>query len=138
MRPPSRVWNTAVVLSGLALLSYLARTFIDYGFVYHEFGVPESGALGWVTLFNLAFFGGWIWAVAAASHRRVPPMLVLLAYDALLLVFALVTLASLCPSPCRTAWPVGEIAIWSNLVLGIAASVAVVMSLRKGSSVPAD
>ncbi len=120
--------KAALALSGASLLSFLARTFVDYGYVYHEMNL-QGGALGFVTLFNLGFFGGWIWALVAASHEGRRAMFVLLGYSVLLVVFGLATSVSLCPSPCQTAWPVGEIAIWSNSVIGIPATIAVALSL---------
>ena len=115
----STSWNLAITASALALLSFLSRTFIDYHVVYAEVGAAES--MGMVTLVNLAFFGGWIWALIAASLMGRRAMFVLLGYNALLVLFGLVTVTSLCPPPCRTLWPVGSISIWSNLVIGILA-----------------
>jgi hypothetical protein len=117
-----------LVLSAAALLSFLARAFIDYRFVYDELGFSTT-SLGLVTLFNLAFFAGWIWALVSASHGARRAMFVLLAYGAILVLFGLATLISLCPSPCRTGWPVGEVTIWSNLLVGIPATVVVARHL---------
>lgn len=37
----------------------------------------------------------------------------------------------LCPTPCRTGWPVGAFAIWSNIVLGfLTASLALAVPRR--------
>lgn len=125
-------WNLAITASVLALLSFLSRTFIDYHVVYAEVGAAES--IGMVTLVNLAFFGGWIWALIAASRVGRRAMFILLGYDALLVLFGLVTVTSLCPPPCRTMWPVGSISIWSNLVIGILAVGLVWRSLRRNLS----
>ncbi len=121
-------WKAALALSGASLLSFLARTFVDYGSVYRELNL-EGGALGFVTLFNLGLFGGWVWALVAASHESRRAMFVLLGYSVLLVVFGLATSVSLCPSPCQAAWPVGEIAIWSNSVIGIPTTITVALSL---------
>ncbi len=128
MQSSGSTWGAALFLSAAALLSFLARTFVDYGFVYQELNLT-SASLGIVTLFNLAFFGGWIWALVSGSHRSRRAMFALLAYDALLVLFGLSTLVSFCPSPCQTAWPVGEIAIWSNLIIGVPAAVLVGLNL---------
>lgn len=61
-------WKAAIILSLAALLSFLARTFLDFRFVYEEIGLGIS-SLALVTVLNLAFFAGWIWALIAASHR---------------------------------------------------------------------
>jgi len=128
MRSPSVSWTAALILSGFSLLSFLARTSIDYGFVYQELSLTTA-SLGLLTIFNLAFFAGWIWALVSASHRSRRAMFALLVYDALLVLFGLTTFLSFCPSPCRTAWPVGELAIWSNLLVGIPATVVVALKL---------
>ncbi len=120
-KPTSAISTAGLVLSTAALLSFLARTFIDYGFVYEELNLGAL-SLGLVTLFNLALFGGWIWALLSASHGGRRAIAVLLGYHVLLVLFGVSTLLSFCPSPCRTAWPVAEIATWSNLVIGIPAT----------------
>lgn len=114
--------KTAILVSGFALLSFLSRTFLDYHVVYREIGL-EGGALAGATLFNLAFFGGWIWALVAASHRSRRAMFVLLGYGLILVLFGAVSMVSLCPAQCRAAWPLGSISIWSNLIFGIPAAV---------------
>lgn len=130
-----RVWKAAIYLSLAALLSFLARTFLDYRFVYEEIGL-EVSSLALTTIFNLVLFGGWIWALIAASHRSRKAMVALTALDALLLLFGLATLASFCPSPCPTAWPLGEVVIWSNLVVGIPAIAATILALRAPAAGP--
>jgi hypothetical protein len=67
MRSTNAVWTAALALSGLALLSFLTRTFIDYRFVYPTV-IPETRALGFVTGFNLVFYGG------CAFRRSGPPI----------------------------------------------------------------
>jgi hypothetical protein len=127
------LWKAAIILSLAALLSFLARTFFDFRFVYEEIGLGIS-PLALVTVLNLAFFAGWIWALIAASHCSRKALYVLLGFDALLILFGIATLISFCPSPCRTAWPLGEVLIWLNLLFGIPAFVAVILALRT----PAD
>jgi hypothetical protein len=127
------LWKAAIILSLAALLSLLGRTFLDFRFVYEEIGLGIAW-LALVTVLNLAFFAGWIWALIAASHRSRKALYVLLGFDALLILFGIATLISFCPSPCRTAWPLGEVLIWSNLLFGIPAFVSVILALRT----PAD
>ena len=135
MRSLPRVWIAAILLSLASLLSFLARTFIDYGYVYEEFGLHVP-SLTLITLFNLALFAGWIWALVSASHQSRKAMYVLAVYDGFLILFGLLTLASFCPSPCRTAWPLGEAAIWANLLVGIPALAGAVLALRAKTSNP--
>jgi len=130
MRSSTSAWTAALILSVASLLSFLARTFLDYEFVYEDLNLSTSSQ-ALVTVFNLAFIAGWIWALLAASHKSRRAMYALLVYDALLVLFGIATLVSFCPSPCRTAWPIGEIAIWSNLLVGIPAIIAVLLSLTR-------
>ena len=136
MQSTNSTRTAALMLSGAALLSFLARTFVDYRFVYEELGF-DVGALGFSILVHLALFGGWIWALLSASHARRRGMYVLLAYNGLVAAFGLYTMTKLCPSPCRTGWPVGEITIWCNLLIGGAAAVLAAMSVfRQPRTVP--
>jgi hypothetical protein len=130
MRSSASTWNAALTLSVAALLSFLARTFIDYGFVYHGL-YPSIRSMAILTLITLVFIAGWIWALLAASHERRRAMYVLLIYAAVVVLQGVVTLVTLCPSPCPTAWPLGEVIIWSNVLMGIATVVAAVLSLRR-------
>ena len=130
MRSSASPWNAAVIFSFAALLSFLARTFIDYGFVYKEL-YPSTRALAILTVITLSFIAGWIWALLAASHNSRRAMYALLIYGAIVVLQGAVTLVSLCPSPCRTAWPIGEVVIWSNLVVGVPAIVAIVLRLAR-------
>jgi hypothetical protein len=115
--------NGAVTLSVISLLVYLGRSFIDFYFVYEELGLSVS-VLGLVTLVNLVLFGGWIGGLLATvrgSHRG---LIIVFGFNLFfLLVIAVGTLVSYCPSPCRTGWPLGEIFIWLSLVFGLLSSV---------------
>ncbi len=125
----TRIWKAAIILSLAALLSFLARTFLDFRFVYQEIGL-DVPSLAVATILNLAFFAGWIWAIIVASHAGRKAMYALLALDVLLLLFGISTLMSFCPSPCQTAWPLGEVLIWSNLLIGVPAVATAIMALR--------
>ncbi len=130
MRSQPSIWNAALILSVATLLSFMARAFIDYGFVYREL-YPTTGSIGILTLVYVAFLAGWIWALLSASHMAKRAMYALLAYGAIIALHAGVTLYSFCPFPCRTAWPVRQIVISSNLLLGIPAVVAALLSLTR-------
>ena len=135
MQSFNRMRTAALTLSAAALLSLLARTFVDYRFVYGELGF-DARALGLTMLVHLAICGSWIWALVAASHARRWAMSVLLGYDLLVVAFGLYTMTTLCPSPCRTGWPMGEVSIWSNLLIGVPAAVfAAMMVFRRPSAV---
>lgn len=129
--------NLSIWLSGAALLSFLGRTFVDYGYVFPEFGI-DMLELFPITLGLLAFYGGWLWAlIASAGGSRIGFITVLL-YNLLLLLFGISTFTTLCPSPCETAWPLGESLMWSNIVIGVAASLATLGAIKAsvGSRIP--
>ncbi len=130
MRSQASTWNGALILSAGAFLAFIARALIDYGFVYREV-YPSTRSIGILTLVYLGFIAGWIWALLAASHKIRRAMYALLAYGAIIVLHGGVTLVSFCPFPCRTAWPVGQVVIWSNLLAGIAAVVAALFSLAR-------
>jgi hypothetical protein len=123
-------WRDALLLSVATLLSFLARALIDYGFVYREL-YRGTRPIGILTLVYLAFIAGWIWALLAASHNTRRAMYVLLVYGAIVALHAGVTQVAFCPFPCRTAWPLGQVVIWLNLLLGVPAVVVSALSLRR-------
>lgn len=115
----------AITFSVISLLVFLGRAFIDFYFVFGEFGL-DLGMVSLTMLFYLTLFGVWIWALLASVQGSRRGMLALLGIDLFfLLVIAIGTLVSYCPSPCQTAWPLGEIANWASLVIGILAAISI-------------
>ena len=115
-------WRSALFLSVATLLSFLARAFIDYGFVYREL-YHGTRPISILTLAYIAFIGGWIWALLAASHNTSRAMYVLLGYNAIVVLHAGGTQLAFCPFPCQTAWPLGQVVISLNFLLGVPAVV---------------
>ncbi len=130
MRSEPSAWNAALTLSIATLLSFIARAFIDYGFVFREL-YPATGSIGILTLVYVAFLAGWIGALLSASHMVRRAMYALLAYGAIVALHAGVTFYSFCPFPCRTAWPVGQVVITANLLLGVLGVAAALLGLRR-------
>ena len=61
----------------------------------------------------LALFGGWIWGLLSTVQGSRRGMIAMFSFNLFfLLIIAIGTLVSYCPSPCRTGWPLGEILIW--------------------------
>jgi hypothetical protein len=135
MSTNKKIWLYAIAFSYAGLLAMLARTFLDYQYVYEGLGLTPLTS-GFATVINLLMFGGWIFALYASAARfSRGAMIANLAFNALLLIFGLSTVISLCPSPCPTGWPVGEIIIWSNVVIGVPALImAGIASLRPVSA----
>ena len=122
----------AVALSVMSMLVFLGRAFVDFYFVFGEFAL-SIGMLGLTILIYTALFGGWIWALLAAvqgSRRGVAVSFVFNLF--FLLAIAVGTLVAYCPSPCRTAWPLGEFANWLSLVVGLLAAISLGLLLLGG------
>ncbi|MBI2862465.1 MAG: hypothetical protein HYX89_06575 [Chloroflexi bacterium] len=125
--------NGAITLSLVALLTFVGRTFVDYQYVYPEFFPSPGQALVSITI-NVALVGGWIWALLAVASGKRGGLIAVLLFALLLSVgFGVATLVAFCPSPCPTAWPLGEVANWINLIAGVVAAVAVGLQLRASS-----
>jgi hypothetical protein len=123
-----KTWTLAIVLSYAALLAALARTFLDYQYVYRELGFNVITS-GMATLVNLALFGGWIYALYTTTRSSRRGIIATLAFNTLMLIFSISTVVSLCPSPCPTGWPVGEIIIWSNVLIGVPAVIITALAV---------
>lgn len=128
--------DATIALWGAAFLSFLGRTFIDYHLVMHEFGVANQDLLP-ITAGFLAFYGGWLWALVHATRGNRVALVAVLAFNILLILFGISTFTSFCPSPCGTAWPLGELLMWSNVLIGIPATLAAFRELRRSANQPA-
>jgi hypothetical protein len=116
--------NAVISLSVISLLVFLGRTFIDFYYVYREFSL-DVGMVTLAILINLALFGGWIWGLLSAAQGSRRGLITVFGFNLFfLLVIAVGTLVSYCPSPCRTGWPIGEIFIWASLVAGLLGSLS--------------
>lgn len=122
--------NGAIILSAIAYLAFLGRTFVDFQFVFSYFAAtPALAALA--TLINTALFGGWLWGLLAAVRGSRSGLIATLIFTLLFLLGdAVGTLVAYCPSPCPTAWPLMEIANWSNLLFGLLGVMAAGLHLR--------
>ena len=78
-----------------------------------------------ITVGMLVFYGGWLWALISAARGNRKGLIATLVYNVLLLLFGVSTFTTLCPSPCDTAWPLGELLMWSNVIIGMLAMLTV-------------
>lgn len=119
----------AITLSVIALLAVLARlTFLDALFVSEfrsGFSADQPGPIALSMLGYMVLFGGWIWALLAATGGSRAGMIVALIFSVLAaLGGGPLTLLDFCgPAGCA-AWPVGNIIVWVALIVGLAASIA--------------
>jgi hypothetical protein len=126
--------NGAITLAVISLLVFLGRTFIDFYYVYGEFGL-SVGKVSGTTLLHMLLFGGWIWSLLSAVQGGRPGMIAVFGFNLFfLIVIAFGTLVSYCPSPCQTGWPLGEIAIWTSLITGLLASISLGIQIWRGST----
>jgi len=99
--------------------------------VYREFNL-DVGTVSLAMLANMALFGGWIWGLLSAAQGSRRGLITVLVFDLFFfLAIAVGTVLSYCPSPCQTAWPIGEITIWASVVFGLIAPVATWLALRR-------
>src|SRR5262245_24602219 len=126
--------NIAIVLSSIAFLTGIARLILDVRFVPEVVNaMPETqpGQVALVMALFGAMFGGWLWALLSATRDNRRGQIALLIFD-LLMAFGwgLSTLLVFCPTPCAVASPLTDIVTWSNVIVGLPAALAVVLSLR--------
>ena len=123
--------NGAIAVSIIALMSLVGRSFLDARFVLTEDMPNASKAMvgGWA-LFTMVLVGGWVWAIVAVAQGSRGGLIAALAialFTGLLAGAAsLIAFRPIMPS----AKPLGEIVIWSNLVFGLLAALAVGLRLR--------
>ena len=123
----------AIILALVSLLVFLGRTFIDFYFVYVEFGL-SIGMVSGTTLVHMILFGGWIWSLLSAVQGSRRGLIAVFGFNLFFLLFIAVgTLVSYCPSPCMTGWPLGEIAIWTSLITGLLASISLGIQIWRAS-----
>jgi hypothetical protein len=123
-----------ISLTLLTLLVFLGRTFIDFYYVYGEFRL-NVGMISGVILIHMALFGGWILGLLYAVKGSRRGLIAVFSINLFFLLFIAVgTLVSYCPSPCRTGWPVGEIAIWASLIAGLLATISLGIQIWQSTS----
>lgn len=124
--------NGAITLSLMALLSFLGRAFLDWRY---EYAIQDpSGA--WDTigvLTYLALVGGWIWGLLTAvkGNRKglISNLILILLLD---VTMGIATYVIFCPpwTGC-VGWPNAWPWNWSNLIIGIIATFAIVNQLKQ-------
>lgn len=123
----------AILLSAVAFLAFLERAFLDWRFVFAEF-VPEEdiGTTAAAMAFYVAVAGAWLWGLSSAGRGSRGGWVALLVLSLVFLIGGgIATLVSFCPSPCQTAWPVGELSNWVGLAVGLLAALALWLQLRR-------
>jgi hypothetical protein len=125
--------SAVITLSSVAFLTGIARLILEVRFVPEVYSAMPENQPGQVALMILVFvvlFGGWLWALLAASHGSRRGLVALLIFN-LVITFGwgLGTVVAFCPTPCRTVFPLTDIVTWSNVIVGLVATIAVGLRL---------
>ncbi len=128
--------NGAVMLSVLTLLTLLGFTFLFAMFVLpDEMGVGQDqpATVALYMLWTMALFGGWVWALLAAVRGSRGGVIVALIFSLLAALLSGFSLLVFCAGKGCAAWPVGNIIVWAQLIVGLAASAALGLQLRQAA-----
>ena len=126
MKPWFRSSSGVVLLSFLAVLSLLFRSYFDTAYIlpedYSEFG--SNFPILWFFGYT-AIIGGWIWALVAAGKDSRGGLITLLVYSTVVaLGFGAASLITL------VSYPVEILIFGSNFLFGSIAFVSVVFRLK--------
>jgi hypothetical protein len=127
--------RTAVVLSWAALLGFLARSIIDFRYVYVA-QMPDLRASVVVIVVYTVFVGGWVGALLALAAGQRTGALACLGLLLLPILLGVSTEVAFCPTPCGIAAPVGDILNWVCLALGVASAISLIAYLRSPGPLP--
>jgi hypothetical protein len=122
--------NVVATFSTLSILVMLERIFLDFRYVALEMEAPLD--IMPFTLPYMAFtflvLGGWLWALLASVKGCRGALIALIVFNAFNLFFSVITMITLCPLPCGTAAPIGDMLIIAGLVISIAAIISASVS----------
>lgn len=111
--------SSVLVIIALSLLSFIARALLDWRYVFPFFLElsPQDELIS-----GLIYFLIILSVIAASLNISIPkkwPLFTLMAFHLIqFILLGMVSSLALCPSPCPTIWPIGEIIIWSSTVTG--------------------
>ena len=114
---------TAVTLGIVAFLAFIARTMLDWRFVYVDYiRTTEIATTALAIAFYVVVSFVWVWALFSARDGRRSGMLTLIGLSAVLLVaLGVATWVSFCRFPCQSAWPLGEGINTGGTIIGVVA-----------------
>jgi len=121
--------NGALALSFCAVLVFLWSALLDMSLVYPAFGLNMQ-QMGLLALIFTALIGLWLWALAAAMRGSRRGLVAATIFAILLSLYALMDWISYCPTTCPRL-PIYYLVNALNLGLGLVASIALVMQIRK-------
>lgn len=121
--------NGALALSLCAVLVFLWSALLDMSLVYPAFALNMQQT-GLLALIFTALIGLWLWALAATMRGSRRGLIAATIFAILLALYALMDWISYCPTTCPRL-PIYYLANALNLGLGLVASAALVMQIRK-------
>lgn len=119
--------KTAILLSILGLLTFVAYTFLVSRYVLEEF-IPGIKAATIETLIVVTIVGGWIWGLFSATDENHYGWIILLVCSLLPTLFTLYDLAFYSPIP--YGWPLLQITVWITFITNTLACIALIIQIR--------
>lgn len=121
--------NGALVISFCAVLAFLWSALLDMSLVWATFNL-SMWQIGFGALILVGIVGLWLWGLAATLRGSRRGLVTAIIFAILLALYALMDWIAYCPTTCPRL-PVYYLANALNLGLGLAASVALVIQIRK-------
>ena len=125
----------AITLSLIALLTFIGRLFLDWRYESSLMGAAGSTAETINILLQLAFIGGWVLAMLAATRGSRRGLIACLIFALLLdLGFVFAMFFFWCPPASCRGFPANSGLwrwTWAQLISGLLAAMALVLQLRQ-------
>lgn len=124
--------RSVTVWSTLGMLAFVERALFDFRYVYPEQIPDDALSVGGAAALYVLFVAAWTWGIIAARSGSRAALRTLVLLPLITLVgLGVGTLTTFCPSPCETAWPLGELSNWLGLGLGLVAVASSALALRR-------
>ena len=126
--------NVAMILSVIAFVTNLQILVLvaTYDPAFEDFlgHLDQTGQVAFGMSWLLIIYGGWIWALVAAGRGSSGGKIGVIFFNLLIILsWTLQSILFWCPTPCPLLWPLADIILWTNLLSGLAASVALGIQL---------
>ena len=117
------------MISFCAVLVFLWSALLDMALVWAPFNLSML-QIGFAALFLTGLIGLWLWALGAAMRGSRRGLLTATIFAILLALYALMDWITYCPTTCPRL-PIYYLVNALNLSFGLAASIALVMQIRR-------
>ena len=121
--------NVAMILSVIAFVTNLQILVLvaTYDPAFEDFlgHLDQTGQVAFGMSWILLIYGGWIWALVAAGRGSRGGKIGVIFFNLLIILsWTLQSILFWCPTPCPLLWPLADIILWTNLLSGLASSIA--------------